>query len=55
MISKVITLKLRDGSFLTKTVYGPNELILSKNINDLMNRYSAVGFGTQTTLYYQGR
>jgi hypothetical protein len=44
MLSKTITFRLQDGSTVTKTVYGCNELILSKNINNLAKREHAVGY-----------
>jgi hypothetical protein len=44
MLSKSIIYRLHDGSTLTKIVYGPNELILSNNINNLARKLQACGY-----------
>ncbi len=55
MISKTITLKFANGSTETKTVFGPNEILLTKNILQLAKEKGATGFSTQSSLYFQGR
>jgi hypothetical protein len=55
MIYKTITLKFIDGSRITKNVYGANEIILSRNIQQVVQSNKACGWSTQSINYHQGR